>query len=105
MDFDNYLVEEIFRIQSSCYSIIDALKDKKISKDVAFEILSNLRASAVNAFNKRCELYDANHLDYTSIEEAKNSFLDTLDKAVYSITNQEIVVDEETEKMTNILLS
>ena len=103
--FDQFLNEEISRIGNNASAIINALKEKKIDKDLAFLILSNLRASAVENFNKKCELYDSNNLDYSNIEENKRKFLEDLDNAAYSVANQEIVVNSESEKQISSLLS
>lgn len=103
--FDEFLNEEINRIGNSSFTIVNALKENKIDKEIAFSVLSGLRDSAVAIFNKKSELYDSNNLDYSNIEESKRKFLEDLDSAVYSITNQQIVMDSETEKIINSLLS
>ncbi len=103
--FDQFLNEEISRIGNNASAIINALKENKIDKEIAFSILSNLRTSAVENFNKKCELYNLNNLDYSNIEESKKEFLENLDSAAYSVANQEIVVDSENEKQISSLLS
>ena len=99
--FDDFLRENISKISDNCYNVINALREGKIDKEVAFSILDNLRQSAVSTFDKRCELFDSAHLDYSGIEESKRSFVEGLDNAVYSITNEEI--KGSNEEIDNLL--
>lgn len=95
---DDHFKEEIYKITGTCSTIITALKEKMIDQRVAFEVLYNLRESAINAFNMRCKLYDLNKLDYSSIEEAKRDFWNWIDDEAYKIASQDHVVEEETQK-------
>ena len=99
------MTEEISRIRNSSFAIVSALNEGKIDQETAFLVLDNLRNSAVNFFNKKCELYDSNNLDYSNIDNAKREFLESLDNAVYSVTKRELPIDKETENQISSLLS
>lgn len=101
--FDRYLIEQISNIKNNCFLIIEALKAGRIDKDTALTILSNLENSAMQTFNKRGKIFNSAKLDYSKIENAKQEFANSLEKAVSEITNSE--VNEADEEIVSKLTS
>ena len=86
-DLDNYLVNQIHEGTEICSSIVVALKGGKIDKTCALEVLDKAKSMITKTFDQRCALYEANKMDYSSIENARYSFVNSLDDAVYEIIN------------------
>ena len=87
-NLDRYLINQINESTAICSLIVAALKEDKIDKTYALDVLDKAKTIAVKSYDQRCSLFDENKLNYSNIESAKRSFINGLDNEVYSIINQ-----------------
>ena len=100
---DDYLREQISSNVEICEATVIALREGKIDKEYALEVLSKAKSAALRSFDQRCLLFETNGLDYKNIESKRNDFSNSLDDAVYKIVNPKDYNVEAEETIGNLL--
>lgn len=104
---ENMAMDSLRISRSMGQKIIEALSKGEIKKELAFELLSDVREQIKNSFNQRIELCSQMKMNPERLENLKRSELESLDAAVYKFTNEELnkqPVDDKTREQLESLL-
>jgi hypothetical protein len=79
---ENISIKQIELARKSCEDVMIALREGKIDKEVALNLLNYSREQLNNAYNQRIEMLIEMKHPYENIESMKFSELSSLDKYV-----------------------
>ena len=101
---ENMAMDSLRISRSMGQKIIEALSKGEIKKELAFELLSDVREQIKNSFNQRIELCSQMKMDPERLENLKRNELESLDAAVYRFSNDEQKLNPEVREQLESLL-